>query len=1136
MSARSRFRLVALLAAVVLGSLTVGGIALAAHSRDHHVIRGTRPRLSAAEIKRLSAAANKRSIIIFRNQLGRLPATARSTRARASAAFQAQASVRAELTQVHARNVKSFSIINAMSATISAAEVKHLQVNPAVRAVVPDTLRQFASLGGGPGPALPAMAGAKTAKIASSGPQQVCPSNLAQPLVEPEAREVMNVAAAEQITDGSGVKVGILADGIDPNNADLVRPDGSHVIFDYQDFSGFGTNAPTDGREAFLDAGTIASQGNQTYDLANFVNPAHPLPPGCNIKIAGVAPGVSLAVMNMQGSGPGFFNSTIIQAIQWAVEHDHVNILNESFGGNPQPDGENDPVTLADEAATAAGVTVVVSSGDSGPFNNIGSPATAPGVIAVGGTTTYRVYRQTTRYGTQVVGKTQQSAGGWENNNITALSSDGFKQAEPGTVSVVAPGDRGWSLCSIDTTHFTGCGDIDRGGAPSPIWAAGGTSASAPETSGTAALVMSAYAKTHGGDIPSPQLVKQIIVSSAQDLGAPGNRQGAGLVDTLKAVQLAESINGGTPQGNSLFVRQTALNATVNAGDSPQFRVDVTNTGTSPQTVTPSLIGRPTPLSNDTGTATLDSASPTYIDGEGNTDSYTLHTFVVPHGADYLNGDITWNAQPTTAQPAGTAVFETLFDPQGQVAAYSLLGTDHGGFGHVEVRQPDAGTWTAVIFTVHNSAAYTGDVQFAYSTENFQSAGSVSPASQTLAPGHSGSFRVRIDAGPAGDESFRLHLGTGSATDGSIPVTVRSLVPITRSGGTFSGNLTGGADTSVFGQTFTYQFWVPWGRPELNLGVQLADHAYHLEGFLTDPNGQPLDVQSTAQFDGSDKFTGFGQTMQFFRGHPQGGLWTVTLLVWGPLDGQRLSEPFQGNITFAPPAVSASGVPNGHHRLTAGQPVTATVQVTNTGNVTKDYFVDPRLDRRTTLLLAGSGTNGVGVPVSFTKQPNWFVPTGTDAFTMFAQANIPIVLESEYNFGNPDAIGPSFGNAAVTRITAPEVNPGFYFGLPEPQGPDGAAGAPPNASANLAAVAHTFPFDSNVTSSSGDVWAQSVDPTASYTPLTLTPGQTGTITVTFTPSGGRHRAVEGSLGVDTFSLDTLSGDEVATIPYEYRVR
>ncbi len=113
-----------------------------------------------------------------------------------------------------------------------------------------------------------------------------------------------------------------------------------------------------------------------------------------------------------------------------------MNILNESIGGNPLPNTEDDPVALADQAAVAAGVTVVASSGDEGPFNNIGSPATTPGVIAVGGTTTYRVYRQTTRYGTQLSNPPE----GWEDNNISALSSDGITEFNPATVSVVAPG------------------------------------------------------------------------------------------------------------------------------------------------------------------------------------------------------------------------------------------------------------------------------------------------------------------------------------------------------------------------------------------------------------------------------------------------------------------------------------------------------------------------------------------------------------------------------------------------------------------------------------------------------------------------------------------------------------------------
>jgi hypothetical protein len=354
------------------------------------------------------------------------------------------------------------------------------------------------------------------------------------------------------------------------------------------------------------------------------------------------------------------------------------------------------------------------------------------------------VYRQTTRYGTQL------SPGGWENNNITALSSDGITEFNPHTVDVVAPGDRGWSLCSTNSAEFLGCTSIDNG-LPSPIWAAGGTSASAPETSGTAALVIEAYANTHGGALPSPALVEHIIVSTATDLGAPADHQGAGLVNTLKAVQLAESIGTSSPQGSTLLVNKTSLNATVNAGQPATFSVGVTNEGTGSQTVAPAVSGRPTTVSNDTGTVNLSSASPTYIDGEGRTDHYATHTFSVPAGAGNLNGNITWNDQAI-----GGVAFETLFDPNGAVAAYSLIGTNQSGFGHVEVHNPIPGTWTAVIFTysVAPTGPYFGPVQFSYSTQQFHSAGSVSPSSQTLAPGQTGTFQVSVTAGQAGDEAL----------------------------------------------------------------------------------------------------------------------------------------------------------------------------------------------------------------------------------------------------------------------------------------------------------------------------------------------------------------------------------------------
>jgi hypothetical protein len=1021
-----------------------------------------------------------------------------------------------------------------------------LQANPAIAAVEPDTLQHLTSQSGasaGPSTSSTGATDAAATSAVASGDtsdQQVCPRNPTKPLIEPESRGLMNVNAANKIVDGSGIKVGVIFGGVDVNNPDLIRKDGQRVIFDNQDFSGQGPNTASSGLSMGY-VGLIAAQGNQVYDLSKYVNPAHPLPAGCNIKIVGVAPGASVAAANF---GDDFanqiYNAEIIQAIQYEVMTDHANVIVEPFGGTAFPNFMNDPSALADQAAVAAGVVVVAPTGDTGTTSagNIYSPGGVPGVIGVGASTALQSYRQTDGNGPNA------GSAGWVSNNMSAQSGSGVEEFNPRTLDVVAPGDAAWGLCDTDTARFFFCGDPDNGSSPG-ISPGASTSSAASEVAGVAALVMQAYAKTHGGAMPAPGLVEQIIDSTATDLGAPADEQGAGLVNALKAVHLAESVNGASPHGSTLLADKTGLNATVNAGQSHTFSIAVTNEGSSSQTVTPTVSGNPTTVSTDTGTVALSSSSPTSAGPAGETDSFETRKFTVPSGADYLNGDIAWNDQVT-----GGVANEELFDPHGRLTAFSSTSGNQSGFVRVEVRKPAAGTWTAVIWTPGN-AKYFGPVQFSYATEDFHTAGSVWPGSRTLAPGQSGTFRVTVTAGQPGDESFSLHLGTGSRTDGAIPIVLRALVPISSSGsGSFAGSLTGGAmsgapggggpstGTAGGGQELTYQFYVPPGEPSLNVGIQLHDSDYVLDGTLVSPFDQGLDLQSTANNANSP-----GGTMQFFRRTPVPGLWTVSVVMLGAIDGAHLSEPFTGTVSFTAPSVKASGLPDSPGTvLPAGQPATATISVANTGNIAKDYFADPRLNRQAAVSLLGTETVGgtsftqanlaVPQPVPGNANPHFLVPTDTTKVVTTALGTLPLVMDVNSDDNDPEVLASSSGNNAVATFTTPEAAPGQEWIGIDPQGP---FSAPASGTANVSMVATTSAFDSAITSSTGDAWALSFNAQATYTPLTLAPGQSGAITITITPNARKGTVVSGFIAVDTFNKATSSGDEIINIPYTYTV-
>jgi hypothetical protein len=1136
---------IALVAA--LSTLVLAGAGAAGQNHHTRLPKVFRSTLTPAERAHLSRDVNQRVIVLLRNQY--------SNQARASAARRVsialeQAPITSELSQVHARRIHAYKFIDAISATMSKAEAMRLRSDPAVRAVVPDTVVQAPQ--STPqlvaAPSKGANAARQRVQTMSSGTEgsgtsgDACPSNPAQPILEPEALQSMNVdfgpggpPAAHSLANGSGVKVAVFPDGLDPNIPDFKRNGGTgpSAIFDYQDFSGEGVNGVTGGEEAFGDASSIISQGNQTFDLSGEVNPAHPLPPGCNIKIEGVAPGASLAVMKVFGDTNFAFNSEILQGIDYAINTDHVDILSESFGGNPVPSPGTDPIAVADQDAVNAGITVVVSSGDAGVTNTIGTPAVDPGVISAGATTDYRLYQQTTSYGIQF-------GSGWLSDQISGLSSSGVTEANR-TIDVLAPGEAGWSDCSTNTSTFTECSDQYHGPSPQPIVAFGGTSESAPLTSGTAALVIQAYRDTHSGATPSPALVKQILMSTSRDVDSRAADQGAGLIDAYRAVQAARSFGNATKTGNALLYSPSAINVVDTPNQHSTTNVTVTNEGASPQTVSPSVraLGDPTTIAS--GTLQLNQATdPTFIYQTGATvgDVHQV-TFTVPAGTDRLHAAIAWH-QPASAQ-FQTIRFD-LFDPEGRLVSQNRpqgpAGYPAGGFSEVEVHHAQAGQWKMLVFDTAFAGpdSYTGPLTYSISSQSFQTAGSVQPGSATIAPGDSATFQVKVTTPPApGDTSESLVFGpspSGDLARGTVPVTLRSLAEV---GQQFTGSITGGnARMAFYGQELPYQFMVTGHHRDLDAQIHVANPGYQVLAFLVDPSGTPVDVQSSMRWDGGPN----GQNISLFRQDPKPGIWSVLVTQINNVDSILTSSDFNATISYDQVDATAAGLP--HHgssaRLSQGTTVNATITVKNTGNQQEGYMVDARRNGQTTLPLVsiGGAPDSEPLPINdFGTVPQFLLPPFSPAMAMEASSTVPITLDTSPNFGTPDVGAQQSGNNAIAVAQAAELPASAWSCAPSEQGPF--SGTAPSTTFSCGAVGLTNPFAPDVATSAGNLWADVEQGSSTYDPLVLNAGQTGTISVQITAGDNPGTKVNGFLTVESFNFNTLSSDEMASFPYSYRV-
>ncbi len=297
---------------------------------------------------------------------------------------------------------------------------------------------------------------------------------------------LMNALPARTSYNGSGVSIAVVDTGIDynhpmlggggfPNSKVIGGYDFGDIDADPLDCEGHGTSV------AGIAAGTLAS--------------------GPGDYIGGVAHNAKLyALKIISGCSGGAYESDIIAAWGWAVSHKNddpanpILVINTSFGGGKylsSCDGSHQSLAAAANNAVANGITLLVSSGNDGYVDGIGSPACLSNAISVGavydadiGSPTYGVCSDATTSPDQVA---------CYSNSAEILD-------------MLAPSNNAYT-------------PTDGGGYSGTF---GGTSAASPYAAGLAALLQS-YAESKTGSYYSPTDIKDYLLTGGQIIDPRNN-------------------------------------------------------------------------------------------------------------------------------------------------------------------------------------------------------------------------------------------------------------------------------------------------------------------------------------------------------------------------------------------------------------------------------------------------------------------------------------------------------------------------------------------------------------------------------------------------------------------------------------
>jgi Subtilase family/Peptidase inhibitor I9 len=845
-----------------------------------------------------NAAAGGPVIVVLKDQHASMKLKAQGAQ-RTATTRSDQQSIVSDIKASGGTDITQLVSVNAVAAHMSASEVAKLRANPAVQEVTPDATIETqipATVPQGP-----------PAHLSSA----LCPSNPAKPLLEPEALSVTHTETdvkgddqqASLVATGKGVIVA--NDGINQlaGNPNFVRADGSPVVLDAPD----PTEDDSDG-EFYGDASSIAGQGLVTYDFAQEL-PFSGLPAGCTFRIKGVAPDASLVDSSLidtppsGGAGQPQFQSEseVVAGLDNAVVNLHADVISESFGFTQRP-GRYSVFYAANDAAIAAGVTVVVSSGDSGASGTVSSPATDPLAIAVGATNTLRLV-------SQAYGFTK-----WTNNNITPLSSGGTAPNNR-VVDLVAPGYGGEAACSPTGSDCPTNTQTE---------AFGGTSESCPLVAGAVADVIQAYADTHGGTKPTPALIKQIITGTAQDIGAPADEQGAGLLDTYAAVRAAQE-EPGTTLGNhgkqdsqSLIPSPTQLDITGAAGINSQ-NVTLFNTSRNDTRVSGTYRSlSPVHQIGKTVTEAVSAPDPTLpIPAQGAQAAKPI-TFNVPAGLARLDADMII-PDPTNS----TILSYTLIDPAGRLTQISYdFGTGPtrpGALGtvsniqHVEVTALVPGRWTALILWANGRAhlqsppnvpgSFTGNISFRITGQHFVTSPALAPVRIRAHSSVTIPLRVLMPTAP-GDHPQSVQFVADNGARTSLPLVRRTEIP--SAGGTFDTTITSTVGRQV-GQISTFNVDVPAGQQDIDVNFTTPDTSADnkFTYFLLDPNNKVV-----AQASAPTTVAGVPvNNVTLVAPNPAAGRWEIDVELNLTTSGKEFTQVVNGTVAYnqaAPPAATAA--------------------------------------------------------------------------------------------------------------------------------------------------------------------------------------------------------------------------------------